>query len=107
MPTTAPSAPPAADTACTAEPGPTTPAPTSTILAVLARIASHAGEPLSIMTMTPHRIVVTVDHLDVYAGWCREVDVAPGAEVRVDSLGSLTEVHGCLHGWHLTLQLTA
>jgi hypothetical protein len=83
------------------------PAPGATILAVLGRVASHAGDPLSVTVTAPtHAITVNVDGRDPYIAWCREL-VTDDTIVSDDQLGVLARSTSRLHGWSLTVQIAS
>lgn len=84
---------------------PPTPAPVGTILAVMARIASHAGDPLSVTVTEPvHVITVNVADQRSYTAW-RLVIRAGGVCVLGDDLGTLSMSYADLHGWQLVVQI--
>lgn len=77
------------------------PAPLATMLAVLGRIASHAGGPLTLTVTEPGQtIYIAVETGELYDAWCREI-AADGQAMH----GTPTpfEAVTCLHGWSLTL----
>lgn len=82
-----------------------TPAPVGTILAVMARIASHAGDPLSVTITEPvHAITVNVGDRKTYTAW-RLIIRAGGVCVLGDDLGTLSMSYADLHGWQLVVQI--
>jgi hypothetical protein len=85
---------------------PCTPAPVETMLAVLARIASHAGrDPLSLTITQPgHAVDVNVRDRAQYDAW-RWYVAEQGPLVRGDDLGLTGESEASLHGWRLRLRL--
>lgn len=81
------------------------PAPGSSMLAALARIASHAGEPLSATVTQPlHAITVNLADRQAYAAWRAELGMI-GAVVRDDDLGVIAESTVRLYGWTWTVQI--
>lgn len=82
------------------------PAPSSTMLAVVGRLASHAGEPMSTTVTAPtHTVAVHVPDRQTYAGWCRELDTVVTAS-STDALGTVTTATAMLHGWRLDVRLS-
>jgi hypothetical protein len=79
------------------------PAPLATMLAVLGRVASHAGGVMTMTVTEPgQRVAVMVGDRPAYARWCRELfgpDVEPGEGVQ-------TGTEGCLHGWSIAVYLS-
>lgn len=81
------------------------PAPVATMLAVVGRIASHAGDPLSVTATEPtHTIAAHVPTRETYIDWCRELDTE-ATVVTTDSLGTLARATAMLHGWRVDVQL--
>lgn len=82
------------------------PAPMATILAVLGRVASHAGDPQSI-TVTEHVHAINVNTADPeqHTAWCREVSI-DGPVVEPTRVGPFAESTAALHGWLLTISVT-
>lgn len=78
---------------------PCTPAPVETILAVMARLASHVwGEPLSVTVTQPmHAIDVNLRERAEFDAWRRMLPAGP------DSPGRECETR--LHGWRVRLRL--
>lgn len=75
------------------------------MLAVLGRVASHAGEPLSVTVTDPtHTIYVHVPHDQAYGAWCREIETATTI-VATDDLGSLASATAVLHGWRVDVRI--
>ncbi len=75
------------------------PAPLATMLAVLGRIASHAGGPLTLTVTEPGQTIhVTLDCRDRYAAWVTEL----AADALVVGTHPF-EASTCLHGWSMTL----
>jgi hypothetical protein len=82
------------------------PAPVGAILAALARMTSHAGEPET-MTATrgSHAVSVVVVFPTQYAAW-REMLFAAGVVVTGDPRPERgVESHAVLHGWAVTVRL--
>ncbi|MEV4122904.1 hypothetical protein [Micromonospora sp. NPDC049645] len=81
------------------------PAPVATMLAVVGRVASHAGDPLSITVTEPtHTIAAHVPTHGTYVDWCRELDTA-ATVVTTDTLGTLVRASAMVHGWRVDVQL--
>ena len=82
------------------------PAPVQTMLATLARLASHvAFEPTSItLTQGTRTISVNVAGRAAYLAWRWYVD-AQGAILRGDELGTLSESSAYLHGWLVQIRI--
>lgn len=79
------------------------PAPLATMLAVLGRIASHAGGVRTMTITEPgQRVAVMADDRRTYELWCREV-FGPDVEIVTDRSTGGTE--GCLHGWSVAVYL--
>lgn len=96
---------PTADLRPASTAGGTPPAPVETILAVLARTASHAGDPLSVTVTAPtHTIDVNVDGRDGYASWRNNLATG-GSTVRGDDLGVTSECESNLHGWLMRVRI--
>lgn len=82
------------------------PAPVETMLAVLARISSHAGDPVSVTVTAPSRTIdVNVDDSAQYAAWRTGTGADLSSIVRGDELGTLTETSTDLYGWHLRVRV--
>jgi hypothetical protein len=81
-------------------------APVQTMLAILARLASHAPyEPSSItLTQGTHTISVSVTERTAYLAWRWFID-ALGAELLDDPIGTLDETRAHLHGWRIELRI--
>jgi hypothetical protein len=79
------------------------PAPLATMLAVLGRVASHAGGVQTMTVTEPgQRVAVMLDDRPAYMRWCRELfgpDVEPGE-------GTEPGTEGCLHGWSIAVYLS-
>lgn len=104
MTVTAPPAPdttaPPVDTGC-GDDGHHNPAPLATMLAVLGRIASHAGGVHVIGITEPgQRVVVEVAGTEHYGAWVREL----AADTLVCGTTTPFECDACLHGWSLTVR---
>lgn len=79
------------------------PAPLATMLAVLGRIASHAGGVRTMTITEPgQRVAVMTDDQATYWSWCTEV-FGPDVQVVDDRTAGGTE--GCLHGWSVAVYL--
>lgn len=81
------------------------PAPVASILAALARLSSHAGDPATMtVTGTGHAAGIAVDGREQYLAW-RRMLAAGGAILHGDDDGALCESQAVLHGWALTLRI--
>lgn len=87
------------------EPAQPVPAPIETMLAVLARTASHAGPALSVTLTEPtHTVVVNVCDSSAFAAW-RATLPTGGSLVRGDALGVLAEAEAHLYGWLMRVRV--
>lgn len=82
------------------------PAPVGAILAALARMTSHAGDPSSMTITEPgHAVAVAVEQPGQYLRW-REMLLASRVVVSGDPRAAGgAESSAVLHGWALTVRL--
>ena len=82
------------------------PAPAASILAALARMTSHAGDPSSMTITGPgHAVAVSVDRPEQYLGWREMLFAAPVVVSGDPHARAGAESSAVLHGWALTVRL--
>lgn len=83
------------------------PAPVQTMLAVIARIASHVAlDPASVTMTQPTKTVdVNLADRESYLAWRGQVEQVDNAVVHADELGTVHESTTVLHGWVVRLRI--